>query len=342
MSLSRKCPVSFVCLPVLCAIVIYNVSYGQPLTVSERHIEDTYGNELHVSQLPKGQKVIFLPRLRPDPCDRKPTPGEKGIKDVVDGLANIEEVNQRLAPSASTATRVADNGPLLGKVNLIYDADGNFQAFVVAPDAMKSTPVGLVLKSTEGLDVDPILSVLTRKNVLARFDFHDPIQDVTGRGRQETMKDQPLSYLKLDRSIDTRKAAQMIDAIPRDFAKKDRLAGLAFIANESVEGMLDFISYSGQVRGKVTGDRIYLFLGRAYNAHDFGNLMWGAAVAKLGIPEITASLGAELNGFLNTKAQNGENPGIILYGDSDRDQDAIRQGFAFWRDFGDIPINKKN
>lgn len=114
---------------------------------------------------------------------------------------------------------------------------------------------------------------------------------------------------------------------------KGLLDRIDFALNESHGGKLDFtimyindeLKESGfdtqDINKASTG--FFLLGNKAYNNHDFGNLLWGSAMSILGFSPDTALAGAHVN-----NAVKDDNPGLL---DSKADQQAIYDGFKFTR-----------
>ncbi len=93
-------------------------------------------------------------------------------------------------------------------------------------------------------------------------------------------------------------------------------------------GDMDFVQYLAQY--SKTDNVLYIAGNIAYNNYDAGNFLWGLAMKKLGFDYGSVEFGSELNGFFNSKRQNGKGYGVTLGGDSPEDQKAIRKGY-FWK-----------
>ena len=115
-----------------------------------------------------------------------------------------------------------------------------------------------------------------------------------------------------------------------------RLFPYAYAWNQSVAGKMDYGANYGLSR-----ETFYVRNGIAYNLGDYGNYLWGAGMATLGIPYINASIGAHLNNMFSGKEQQGptdykatyyfgpgtySNEGMTLF-DSPEDQRAIYNGY---------------
>jgi hypothetical protein len=108
-----------------------------------------------------------------------------------------------------------------------------------------------------------------------------------------------------------------------------------YTSQQTKSGRLDF----GLV-GTGICQKLCLMEGVLYNGYDFGNLLWGRGMAKLGFPYVAAKVGSEINAFLWTYDQNGslaERDGktgkgffqrLMWTGDSPADQRAIYDGYT--------------
>ena len=115
-----------------------------------------------------------------------------------------------------------------------------------------------------------------------------------------------------------------------------RLFPYAYAWNQSVAGKMDYGVYYG-----LRKDSFYVRDGIAYNLGDYGNYLWGAGMATLGIPYMNASIAAHLNNLFSGLDQNGSvnkdaqyyfGPGTynsedMTWFDSPEDQRAIYNGY---------------
>jgi hypothetical protein len=209
----------------------------------------------------------------------------------------------------------------------VFDSTGKLAGVLRNPDARDPMPLGYVLSipnpestgSAFGGTPNGEFSfqvIRTPRLVQKRFRFNDPWSDFAWR-----------HILKIDWTFQERIAQlvnqSLLSAPPNDCKK------LGFALRQSEEGgLLSFYDRMGSqplVSLTIVGDR-------AYNGADLGNFMWGMAMRKLGFPYWTSAWGAEVNGFFNSIGQNNDKAwGIVLAGDSDPDQAAIRNGYFYPR-----------
>jgi hypothetical protein len=96
-----------------------------------------------------------------------------------------------------------------------------------------------------------------------------------------------------------------------------------FAAREGIGGgKMDF---GIKIMFMVKPGSLIFFDGKLYNPKDFGNYLWGAAMARLGFSLEEMLSGAHANAFFNGHKQNGGKRS--WRGDDMENQDAIRDGF---------------
>lgn len=167
-----------------------------------------------------------------------------------------------------------------------------------------------------------------------KISFNDPLQDIyrnTEIYQFESFSEQAFNDMVTDgvRSALQARGVQRLS----DLATNNMILDSAEIMAKKYEMIRvesnGHFDYSG---GKLNPDSLYIHNGVAYNSRDLGNYLWGATMKCLNVPYTVAKVGAETNGFFNTISDNNigngaGSSGIILTGDSSRDQEVIKKGY---------------
>jgi len=188
-----------------------------------------------------------------------------------------------LALSLILPTLGFSQATVFSKQSVLFDLKGRFLKVLEGTSAEE--PTGYILKNPDVKD-------LASENIVVSFRFHDPDQDVLefGGSFQPNLSILPLETIR----------SCIVDAI-------------ADTADLSAQEKLDYVIEQSQAFRKMDflvkcPSRPAFAFGligyTAYNPSDFGNFLWGAAMAKLGFTYFTAKVGSECNAIFNTYSQN--------------------------------------
>ncbi|MFR3216459.1 MAG: polymorphic toxin type 44 domain-containing protein [Dysgonomonas mossii] len=182
-----------------------------------------------------------------------------------------------------------------------------------------------------------IRSVDKKGNISYKFhDFNDPKDDAANIDAGNITKFSTIS------SNDIESFMQNADVYDQTSLSRWGYALTESNANNTEgSGKLDFRATVPQIAGN---DRLQIINGTAYNNADAGNYLWGYAMRKMGLEEITALSAAHANAWWSAKQSNGQgsqhsNSMIRWFqnrswgGDSSGDQRAIKKGM---RDAGSV------
>ena len=170
--------------------------------------------------------------------------------------------------------------------------------------------------------------VITINNKQVKFTFADPINDPQSIDKKKISK---INFMS-DKSItDFLNAAGVYDMSKSTWKEKiNYLLTESNASKENGSGKLDFVITAGE-QG-LNSNTLYLTMVDdvmvAHNDFNFGNFLWGASTAELGIPPIIATIGAHVNNFLND-SENVTLPLSQRKFDSKDDQLSIKLGIKW-------------
>lgn len=193
------------------------------------------------------------------------------------------------------------------RLNFIYNKKGFYLGTLIDRRSRECEPRGFILV---GEDIDSnLLRAVKSDHRKKTFRFNDAYFDT---------KDTPPDQLVLDFA----KQIPFILEVSGVNARENQSVRARYrYAREQATGAMDY-------RMHLASSKAFLLLdGTLYNAFDAGNFIWGAGMRRLGFSYLEVKLGSELNGALNTRSQNEQGNGIILLGDSRKDQRAIKAGY---------------
>jgi hypothetical protein len=204
----------------------------------------------------------------------------------------------------------------LARINVIYNKHGDLIGIFIDKNREKNqksnSVLGLIVDSSiksESLKNQSLypnknlLQLVTSSKSLSYFYFNDPVQDLAYPSKQIDLHRQMLIPYYIDYSG----ISEPLSVSERYFFAKDEATGaMDYFKDYPLPTLIDH---------------------RLYNPKDAGNFTWAVGMRKLGFSYLEVKVGSEVNAFFNTREQNDDGSGIILMGDSQKDQTAIKYGF---------------
>ena len=203
--------------------------------------------------------------------------------------------------------KISALGPFkIARINVIYNHLGDLLGIFVNHNIQEDRPLGMIINSDTSNSLKNsknLLEKLASTEKITAFRFNDPTQDLTYPPVQIDLHRKMLIPFYIDQSGITGKEG----VIERyQFAKEESTGAMDFFKNFEIPALID---------------------GVLYNPKDAGNFTWAVGMHKLGFSYLETKMGSEVNAFFNTREQNDDDAGIILMGDSKKDQAAIKAGF---------------
>lgn len=194
-------------------------------------------------------------------------------------------------------------------INVVYNKLGELLGIFKNDNSNEDQPLGIIIDSQfkanikETVSKNNLIEKMMLSTHISYFDFNDPVQDLT----------HPPTNIDLHRG-------KLIPFYIYDSGiqnSRSTIERYKFAKNEAT-GAMDYFKHFTKPT---------LIEGRLYNMKDAGNFSWAVGMRKLGFDYLEVKIGSEINAFFNTREQNDDYHGIILMGDSKKDQTAILKGY---------------
>jgi hypothetical protein len=196
---------------------------------------------------------------------------------------------------------------VLARLNFIYNEKGRYLGLLVDKKSKDCEPKGFILSGH--VKIQDLPKVVETNAVKATFNFNDAYQDA---------KEKAPDHLILDFA----NRVPLILEVSGVNADENRgLMAKYQYARKEATGAMDYRMHLPKANGFILIDSVL------YNGFDAGNYIWGAGMRRLGFSYLEVKVGSELNGAFRTRSQNEQGHGVILSGDSNKDQRAIKAGY---------------
>lgn len=193
------------------------------------------------------------------------------------------------------------------RLNNIYNPRGQILKTIKIEQMEDTHPYGYFLKNPSLKFPD----LFYQDNIISCFDYNDPYQDLVKNKHSAVCESDEFAKGLIDYST-----LRDHNSFPERWF---------FAKAESNAGVIDYFPNISGGSFLGLGCDLYIIDGRAYNRYDAGNFLWGVSMRILGFSWDSVVFGSEWNGSYNTI--DTVSAFFIIKGDSDKDQQAIRNGY---------------